>query len=326
MIKLALDMMGSDLGPEELSKSVIRFVHEKKDVTLLCFGQKDKLTNLEGVERVEIIDCEQVVPMEISSLHLLRMKNSSLMKAVKAVKDGDAEGVVCAGSSSGLITAATLILKNIEGVERAGFCTPFVTAKAGHQTVILDVGASNENTPTELLGFGKLGSIYAKDLLDIKNPSVYLLSNGTEEGKGTQEIKDAFKLLEEEKSLNFKGNCEGRDALDGDKDVVVTSGFPGNIFLKSVEGTASLMNGYIKKAFKKNIWSKLGYLLARGGFKEMKENLDYRKIGGAIFMGVNGIVVKAHGSSDEEAFYNAIDLSYRLVEHKFVEDIRREFN
>ena len=325
MIKLALDMMGSDLGPEELSKSVIDYVKVKKDVTLLCYGQKNKLSNLEGIERVEVIDCEQVVPMEIGSLQLLRMKESSLMKACKAVKDGEADGIVCAGSSGGLITAATLLLKNIEGVERAGFCTPFITAKKDKQVVILDIGASNENSPSELVGFAKLGSLYAKDLLKIKNPAVYLLSNGSEEGKGTEEIKEAYKLLEKEESINFKGNCEGRDALDGEKDVIVTSGFPGNIFLKATEGTAALMNVMLKKAFKKNIFSKMGYLLARKGFKEMRASLDYRKIGGAIFIGVNGVVVKAHGSSNSEAFYHAIDLGYRLAENEFVEDIRKAF-
>lgn len=325
MIKLAIDMMGSDLGPEELSKSVIDYVKVKKDVTLLCFGQKEKLSNLEGIDRVKVIDCKQVVPMEIGSLKLLRMKESSLMKACKAVKEKEADGIVCAGSSGGLITAATLILKNIEGVERAGFCTPFITAKKGKQVVILDVGASNENSPSELVGFAKLGSIYAEDLLNVKNPSIYLLSNGAEEGKGTDEIKEAYKLLEKDSTLNFKGNCEGRDALDGEKDVIVTSGFPGNIFLKATEGTAALMNAMLKKAFKRNIFSKLGYILARKGFKEMKASLDYRKIGGAIFIGVNGVVVKAHGSSNAEAFYHAIDLSYRLVESDFVNDVRKEF-
>lgn len=325
MIKLALDMMGSDLGPEELSKSVIKYVADKKEVTLLCFGQKDKLQSLEGIERVKIIDCQQVVPMEIGSLQLLRLKDSSLMKACKAVKDGEADGIVSAGSSGGLITAATLILKNIEGVERAGFCTPFITAKKDKQVVILDVGASNENSASELVGFAKLGTLYAKDLLKIGNPAVYLLSNGSEEGKGTKEIKEAYKLLKEDTGINFQGNCEGRDALDGEKDVVVTSGFPGNIFLKATEGTASLMNGMLKKAFKRNIFSKLGYILARKGFAEMKSSLDYRKIGGAIFIGVNGVVVKAHGSSNAEAFYHAIDLGYRLVDSHFVEDIRKEF-
>jgi len=325
MIKLALDMMGSDLGPEELSKSVVEYVKAKKDVSLLCFGQKEKLTSLEGIDRVKIIDCKQVVPMEIGSLQLLRMKESSLMKACKAVKDGEADGIVSAGSSGGLITAATLLLKNIEGVERAGFCAPFITAKNDKQVVILDIGASNENSPTELVGFAKLGTLYAKDLLKVKKPAVYLLSNGAEEGKGTDEIKQAYKLLEEEKDLNFMGNCEARDALDGNKDVVVTSGFPGNIFLKATEGTAALMNAMLKKAFKRNFLSKLGYLFAKKGFVEMKKSLDYRKIGGAIFIGVNGVVVKAHGSSNSEAFFHAIDLGYRMVESNFVNDIRKEF-
>ncbi len=325
MINLAIDMMGSDLGPEELAKACLQFINTYKDVNIYCFGRKEELSTLENKERIVIVDCPDVVPMECGAMQVLRMKNSSLIKAVNYTKDNSLDGVVSAGSSAGLITASTLYLKNVENVKRAGFCAPFFTAIKNKQVAILDIGASNINTGEELLGFAKLGSIYAKYILNEESPRVYTLCNGVEEGKGTDEIKEAYKLLKEEKSVNFRGNIEAREALNGDCDVVVTSGYPGNIFLKSTEGCASMMNAMIKKSFKRNIFCKIGYLLSKKGFDEMKETMNYRKTGGAILLGINAVVVKAHGNSNTYAFFYALDLAYRMAKVQIVEKIREEF-
>lgn len=325
MIKIAVDMMGSDLGPSELSKGLLNYLKDNKDVAFVCFGEKKQLSQLEGNSHIDIVDCPDVVPMEVGVLQLLKMKDSSMVRAIKYTQENNLDGVVTAGSTGGFITGSTLIFKNVAGVNRAGFCAPFMTAKKDKQVLILDIGASNSNTAEELVGFARLGSIYAEALLKESNPSVYLLSNGSEEGKGTEEIKEAYKLMKGSQQVNFLGNIEARDALDGRCDVVVTSGYPGNIFLKATEGCASMMNTMIKSAFKRNLFSKIGYLLSKKGFNEMKEHMDYRKIGGAILLGVNKAAVKAHGNSNAYAFYYAIDLAYRLAKNEIVDKITKEF-
>lgn len=325
MIKLCVDMMGSDLGPSELADACIKLVNDYKDVSLFCFGKKEELTKLNGVERIEVVDCKDVVPMECGALKLMRLKESSMVKAITYMKDNSLDGVVSAGSTGGFITGCTLFLKNVPGVERAGFCAPFVTAKKNKQAVILDIGASNTNTGSELYGFAKLGKIYAETVLNEKNPTVYTLSNGAEEGKGTEEVKEAYKLLKADETINFKGNCEAREALDGEHDIIVTAGYPGNIFLKSTEGCASMMNNMIKKAFKRSLLSKIGYLFSKKGFDDMKETMDYRKTGGAILLGINGVAVKSHGNANAYAFYHTLEIGYRMAKNNIVKRVEEVF-
>lgn len=326
MLKLAIDMMGSDLGPAELAAGVLDFLKNHDDVTLCCYGRKEALEpQLKSVPRVEIIDAREVVPMECSALKLLRLKDSSMVRAIRDTKENGYDGVVSAGSTGGFLTAATLILKNIPGVERAGLCAPFVTAKKGKQVVILDIGANNENSAADLVGYARMGRLYAVNVLRESSPNCYLLSNGAEEGKGPDYVKEAYKLLTDEGFPGFSGNVEARDALDGQRDVVVAAGYPGNVFLKASEGIASMMNGMIKKAFKRSLRSKIGYLLAKKGFDEMKAAMDYKATGGAILLGVDGVVVKAHGNSDAYAFRHAVEVAYRMAESRIVEAIRSEF-
>lgn len=220
----------------------------------------------------------------------------------------------------------TLIVKNVEGVLRAGLCAPFLTVKKGKYVAILDIGASNENTAEELACFAKLGKIYSSTMWNIENPSVYLLNNGAEEGKGPDYVKGAYKLLKEDSSINFQGNVEARYVMDGKRDVVVSAGFPGNIYLKASEGMASNMNMLIKNAFSENIFSKIGYLLARRGFKHMKEIMNYKKVGGAIALGLNKVAVKAHGNSDGYAFEHALIMAYKMCKNHMVDAIKKEFH
>lgn len=328
MIKIAIDLMGSDLGEEELSKGVIDFMNKNKDTYFYLVGNHDKIEKIflnQDKSRFEIINADKVIPMEIKPLDFLRSKTSSQYIAISLVKEGKADAVLSAGSTGGLVTGASLLLKNIDGVSRGGIISPFPTAKFGKATVILDIGANNTNTPDDLYGFAKMGRLYSREILGIENPSTYLLSNGTEEGKGTQEIVDTYKLLEERKFPNFKGNAEARNILDGEHDIIVTPGFNGNILLKSIEGTASMMNNMIKEAFKTNLITKIGYLFSKKGFKNMKATMDYRKYGGAIFMGVNGVVVKAHGNSNAYAFYYGIDVAYKMVKSNIIEKIKQDF-
>lgn len=328
MVRIAVDLMGSDLGYQELSKGVLDFMRDFPDVFFYLVGNKEVIVPLfkdADSKRYEIIHADRVLPMEVKPLDFLRAKTASQYIAVTLVKEGKADAVLSAGSTGGLVTGASLLLKNIEGVSRGGLLSPFPTAVFGKAAIILDIGANNTNTAEDLCGFAKMGRLYANKVLNVKDPSTYLLSNGTEEGKGTEEIIQAYHMLKESSFPGFKGNAEARNVLDGEHDVIVTSGFSGNVLLKSVEGTASMMNGMIKSAFKTNLITKIGYLFSKKGFKNMKATMDYRKYGGAIFMGVNGVVVKAHGNSNAYAFYYGLDVAYKMVKSEIVSEIKKEF-
>ncbi len=325
MKRIAIDMMGSDKGPKVLSGAVKKYLKEHDDVSFLLFGDEKELKEeFTSVERVEIRPTTAIIPMEIQPLDFLRSKSSSMYQAIMAVKNHEADAVLSAGSTGGFLTGATIILKNIPGILRAGLCTPFPTAKEGKGTVILDVGANNKNTGEELYQFAVMGRIYAENVLSMKDPSVYTLSNGVEEGKGSEEIVEAYHLLKERNLPGFSGNVEARYALDGNHDVIVTSGFAGNIFLKSTEGMASIMNQMIKDSFKMNLLTKIGYLFSSKGFKRMKTTMNYKRFGGAILLGVDGIVVKAHGNSDEYAFYQAIGVCDNMIKVDIVNRIKKE--
>ncbi len=325
MCKIAVDMEGSDYGATNFIQGIKEYLKEDNKTVFVLFGRKENLKELKNNPQIEIVDCPDIVPMETDVLKFLRMKNSSMYKAIESVKNGYCQGLITAGSTAGFLTGNTLMLKNVEGVKRAGFCSPFPTAVKGKSTCILDIGASNINSSDELVCFSKLGKIYSELILETKNPTISLLSNGTEEGKGLEESKQAYKILKEDKSINFIGNVEARDALDGTHDVIVTSGYPGNIFLKATEGTALMMNGMIKKAFKRNLISKIGYLFAKKGFVEMKQTMDYRKTGGAILLGINGVAVKTHGNSDARFIYYSIKLAKKMIDVKIVDHIKEEF-
>ncbi len=325
MAIIAIDMMGSDLGCEELAKSVKQYLSESTD-KILAFGDKTRLESLfDGLDRVTIVETSDVIPMEIKPLDFLRRKDSSLYKALSAVKDQKADCVVTAGSTGGAIIGSTFLLRNIPGVTRAGICAPFPTRIKDKACVILDIGANNVNTPEDLYTFAKLGRIYSQEVLKVSNPKTYLLSNGVEEGKGTEEIVQAYNLLKERSFPGFEGNCEARNVLDGSHDIIITSGFTGNVFLKATEGVASMMNQMIKDAFKHSLFTKIGYLFARSGFKLIKDTMDYRKYGGSILLGINGVVVKAHGNSNAYAFYNAIKVAKKMVDSNIVKKITEAF-
>ena len=327
MIKIAIDSMGSDEGPEVLSEGVLDYLKDNKDVSFRIFGDEQILNGIyAGVDRVEVVGTTEVVPMECKPLDFLRHRDSSMYKAIQAVKAKDCDAVVTAGSTGGFVAGCTILLRNIPGVPRAGLCAPFPTYKKGKAALIIDIGANNVNTGNDLYCFAKMAYIYSQYILKNDNPSTYVISNGTEEGKGTEEIVEAYNLLKENNFPGFKGNAEARNVLDGEHDIIVCPGFVGNVLLKSTEGVASLMNQMIKDAFKKNPLTMLGYLFANGGFKDMKKTMDYRKYGGAMLLGINGCAVKAHGNSNAYAFYNALDVSYNMAKVDLVGLIRRDLN
>ncbi len=312
MKTLVVDMMGSDNGSKATVEGVQLFLKRNPEAKIVAVGKLEEIKALEGA--CELVDARDIVPMEAGAMEVMRMKNSSMMVAINTLIEKKADALVGAGSTGAFLSAATLKLKLIEGVERAALMSPFPTVIKGKKVTILDIGANNENTPSQLIQFAKMGRIYSQQVMKVEEPHVYLLSNGAEDKKGSPEVKEANHLMREMNFPGFKGNIEARDALDGEADVIVTGGFAGNVFLKGTEGVASLMNSLIKKAFKRNLFSKLGYLLAKNGFKEMKETMDYKTTGGAMLLGVNNVVVKGHGSSDGFSFSYALEVAYKMAE------------
>lgn len=320
MTKIIVDAMGGDNGSPAVCEAVINFLNENKDVEICVVGKQEELIPLEG--KCRIIDARDVVPMEAGALQVLRLKNSSMMVAIKTMKEEGYDAVVSCGSTGGFLSAATITLKMIPGVKRAALVAPFPSHIKGKKVVILDIGANNENSPEELVQFATMGKLYSQAVYNVEQPKVYLLNNGTEEEKGAPEYKAAHKLLKESNFPGFMGNIEARNALNGDADVVVADGFTGNIFLKGSEGIAKFMGGMIKGMFKKNLWTKLGYLHVKGGLKELTEVMDYKTTGGAMLLGVNGNVIKAHGNSDAYSFKFALVVAKKLAEANVVEKIK----
>lgn len=321
MIKIAVDAMGSDNGSSIVVEAIKNFLNDYKDVEFTVYGKQEELSSLNGL--VKIVDCKDVMGMEDGALQIMRRKETSMIKAIEGAKNEDLDGVVSAGSTGAFLTASTIYLKLIEGIQRAALVSPFPTL-GEKSVIILDIGANNENTPEHLVEFARMGKIFSKVYNDVKEPRIYLLSNGAEEKKGSPVVKEAHQLLKNSNIDGFKGNIEARYVLSGDADVVVCNGFDGNVFLKGTEGTAKMMTTLLKNAFKKNIFTKIGYLFAKSGIKEMKEKMDYKSYGGAMLLGVNKVVVKGHGSSDARSFYHAIRVTYELIKKDMINKIKEE--
>ena len=323
MKRIALDLMGSDKGPEELIIAVNSFLDKYKDVTFYAVGKKENIECLK--DKCELVYADDVLGMEDGALEVMRKKEASMLKAVSLVAEGKADAVVSAGSTGGFISSCSIKLKLVEGIERAALVSPFPKAN-GDRVILLDIGANNENTFSHLVNFAKMGRVFASLYLDKKDLKIYLLSNGAEEKKGSPVVKEAHQLLKNSNFKGFKGNMEARYVMNGDADVVVCGGYEGNVFLKGSEGAIKLFSSLLKDAFKSSLFSKIGYLFCRNGLKKMKQTVDYKNYGGAILLGVNGVAVKAHGSSDARCFESAIKLAYQMLDlemmNKLKEDVK----
>ena len=318
MVKLVIDMMGGDNGSKATIGAVELFLKEVKDCELVCVGDEKELEPLKG--KVEIIPSTEIVPMESTVMQAMKMRDSSMFKAVNAVLSEKADGIVSCGSTGAYLSLTSLIVKKIEGILRPALITPFPTKIKDKHVVLLDVGASNDNNPQELVQFAKMGEAYYKAVYNKYDPAVYLISNGTEEGKGSPLMKETYQLMKEDP--NFKGYVEGRDVFEGYADVVVFDGFTGNVFLKTAEGVAKMMAGFMKDAFTYNLSSKIGYVFAKKGVNDFREKMDYKKVGGALLLGVNTIAVKAHGNSTPDSFCASMMIAYRLAKNGVVDRIK----
>ena len=332
-MKIILDAMGGDHAPEAPVMGAIDAAKAYgAEITLVGRGEeilevlkKNGIDNLP--DGMEICHADDVVDMHDDPDQVIRRrKNSSMVIGLRMLAEGKGDAFVSAGSTGALLTGATLIVKRIKGIRRAAMA-PSMPTKAGHKVTICDCGANAECTPEFLLQFGLVASAYAKYTLGIKNPRVGLLNIGTEDSKGTALQKAAYELLTEASGkglLNFVGNVEARAVPLGEVDVVVCDGFNGNVLIKSIEGTAMFMGSMIKRMFKKNLGSKLGYLLCKSGVNDMMKLLDSREIGGTQFLGIKKPVIKAHGNSDRLAFRNAVNQAMTAAKSNFTEQLEQD--
>lgn len=325
-MKFVIDMMGGDNGLKATIGATKEFIKRHKDVEFFLIGDLNALSEFNNQTNVHLVESKTVLKMDVDPLTALREKDTSLMVGIDTYLKNGCDALISAGSTGALLSAAIFKIKRIEGITRPCLITSFPTIKKDKKFVVCDLGANNANTKEELVQFAIMGSIYYSILYHSNNPEVYLLSNGTEEEKGSPLGKEAYPLLKECESINFKGNIEARDPLFGDIDVLVADGYSGNIYLKAVEGTAKAMSSMLKTAFKRNVFSMIGYLFSKKGIEEMKQKMDYKNVGGALLMGVNGVVIKAHGSSDVQSFLSALENGYKLVSVDIVNKFKEELN
>lgn len=319
-MKLAIDAMSGDLGCAPVIEACEGFAKDHKDVELFVTGKKEELEALRVFDNITIVDARDVVKMTDSPLGVRRQKESSMVKALMMARNNEVDGVVSCGSTGAFYTGAMLFVKRIAGVEKSCLMATLPTInKRG--TCLLDVGANSENTAEQLKQFGLMGSLYSELVRGVNKPKVALLNIGAEDHKGDEMHQEAYKLLKDS-SLNFVGNIEGRELLDGDVDVVVTDGFSGNIALKSMEGTALTVMKIVKNGLLSSTLSKIGALLAKGSLKSSLSEFDYKSVGGALMMGFTKAIVKAHGGSDAKAFRSAMELAYTMVENDVVEKMK----
>ena len=285
-MKLGIDAMSGDLGSEIVVEACLSFLEKNKTDELYVVGKIEELQALNNHPQVVLIDAREILEM-----------------------------------TENYYACAMLFLKRIEGIEKSCLMAMLPTYK-GDNVAMLDVGANSENTASQLVSFAVMGSVYARNVRKIENPKVALLNIGSEHHKGDEVHQETYKLLENMKEINFVGNIEGKEILDGDVDVIVTDGFTGNVALKTTEGVAKVLVKSLKESLMSSTRTKVGALMAKPGLKQLMKKFDTKAAGGALMMGFEKPVIKAHGSSDAIAFENAINLAFEMVSSNVVEKMK----
>lgn len=328
-MKVLVDAFGGDNAPVEIIKGAIMAINENAELVIQLFGNEDiikeELAKYQyNKNQIIITDAKEVITNNEHPVEAVKTKkDSSLVKAVESLRvDDEAIGFVSAGSTGAVLTCGVLKLGRLKGVKRPALAPLFPTKIPGKNVLVIDCGANMDSDEINLLQFAKIGSAYMESVNKIEKPRIALLSVGVEDEKGNALTKKAFELLKQS-NLNFVGNMESREALSGDYDVIVTDAFAGNVLIKSIEGTAEMLVGMLKTAFKKNFKSKMGYVFAKDSIKEVLSVLDYNKKGGAPFLGLKKIIVKSHGSSKATSIKASIFQVVDFYKAKLVENIEK---
>ena len=326
-MKIVLDAMGGDRAPDAAVKGAVLAANEYEYDIALVGRLQDIERHLSGLsyptEHIKIIHTPEVIEMhEPAALSVRKKRNSSIVKGIDLVKNGEYDAFVSAGNTGAVVCAGTLSLRLLPGVDRPGIAVVFPTLSA--PCMVIDVGANIDPKPLHLLQYGIMGDAYSKHILGKKSPTVALLNIGEESTKGTDFIKETHLMLTESK-LNFIGNVEPKEVYRGKADVVLCDGFMGNVFLKVTEAFGDAATELLKREFKKStILTKIGALMAFPAFNNIKRKVDATEYGGAPLLGVDGRIIIAHGSSNDVAIKNAIRVSGEFVDHQVNKHIIEE--
>lgn len=323
-MKIAVDAMGGDNAPQAVIDGVLSALKETKGEIILV-GDKGKIEPFlkKDFSQIPIHHASEVVEMDESpSFAIRKKKDSSIVKAIDLLRNGEVDAVVTAGNTGAYVAAATIHLKLIPGINRAALASPLPTAKG--VSLLLDVGATVDSSAENLFQFAIMGNIYASKIMEKENPAVGLINIGEESSKGNYIARKAYEMMEKS-NLNFIGNIEGRDIFSGDIDVIVCDGFVGNILLKSLEGFTEALELSLKKEIKKNIFAKFGAFLIKDAYKTLKHKLDYASYGGVPLLGTSGYCIKAHGASSSSAIKNSILVAEKEVKTGVNKEIQKYF-
>jgi glycerol-3-phosphate acyltransferase PlsX len=329
--KIIVDGFGGDNAPVEAVLGAVEALSEDSGLEIVITGDGAKIkqilknNNIPQNPRLTVFHAPETVTNEDDPISAVkRKKNSSLVAGLSLVAEGKGGAFVSGGNTGAVLTGATLIIKRIRGIKRAALCPEIPTVNGS--AVIIDVGANAECKAEFLPQFAAMGAVYAKEILGIQNPKAGLINIGVEAHKGTGTVVEAYRLLEKAENINFVGNIEARDILNGYADVLVSDGWTGNIALKSVEGTASVLMNMLKDVFYESALTKMAALFLKKGLKNFKKRFDHTEAGGAALLGLNAPVIKAHGSSDRKNFKNAILFAAGLCEKNICELINNSIN
>ncbi len=320
-MRIAIDAMGGDNAPKAVVEGAMQAIKEISNLSITLVGNEQQIKkHLINEERISIIHTEEVIENEDDPTRAVRRKkNASLVLMAQEVKQGRADACISAGNTGALVVAGLLIVGRMKGIERPALSPTLPTAdKRGF--LLLDAGANVDANAKNLVQYGVMGSIYADKVKGIKNPRIGLLNVGTEDTKGNNVTKEAFQLLKEA-PINFIGNVESRDLLNGVADVVVTDGFSGNITLKSIEGTAIYVLDLLKGVLTSSLKTKLAAGLIKKDLMSLKEQLDYPEFGGAALFGLKAPVIKSHGSSNERAIFHTIKQACNMIDYNVMDII-----
>ncbi len=330
-IRIALDAMGGDFGPKVTIPGAAIALERRPDSSFLLFGDETAIrAELSSFPRLAAVSTvrhsEVAIRMDDKPSQALRAgrRVSSMWQAIEAVKKGEADAAVSAGNTGALMAMAKVCLRMMANIERPALASLWPASTPRGYSIVLDVGASIGADARHLVDLAVMGSSMARALFELERPSVGLLNVGKEEIKGVEEVKTASRLLREADlpDLDYRGFVEGDEIGKGVVDVVVTEGFSGNIALKTAEGTALQIIDYLRQSIRKSLLAKIGYLLARSAFRELREKVDIRNINGGVFLGLEGVVIKSHGGADAVGFARAVEIGYEMAHHGLLTKIR----
>lgn len=329
-MKIMVDAFGGDNAPIDVIKGCLLAMETYSDIELFISGNEKILKKIAtenniDISKIIIVDAEDVISVDEDPKEIRRSKNSSSMAVgLKTLKSGLVDAFVSAGSTGALVVGSSVLVGRIKGVKRAALAPVLRTDNGCF--MILDAGANLDCRPEMFVQFGIMGSVYVKRVLGINNPRVGLANVGIEPSKGTESHKYGYELLSNCKYINFIGNMEARDMFFGKCDVIVCDGLSGNMMLKTAEGTSKFLIGILKEIFSRSIFTKLAALGLRKQIKRVKKTVDYREYGGAILLGISKPVIKAHGSSDANAFKNAINQARMCVREKIIDEMSKNIS